>query len=400
VRAVAPAARRPGARRRFLVTDGDTRPALAVTRSLGRAGNEVFVTSPRSPCLAGASRYCAGVLPQTRVDHGPEALVRSLLEADRQVRPDHVVGVTDYTLTALHASGSFVSRLPPPGAAAYFRASDKVELFEVCRRLGIRVPRGIVVAGGRAPDPGALSPLGTPFVVRPARSWRATTEGWVQGRVTIAQSEDELTERLRTDPALRYPYLVQEKMSGPGCGLFLNAAGGTITALFAHRRLREKPPWGGVSTLCESVAPSADLVAAATRYVEAEGWSGLAMFEFKRSDRDGEAYLLEINARPWGSMALARAAGVDFMASLLAALDRRAPGAAEPYREGLRLRWWWGDVDHFYLRQTAKGRGGVSAMVAALGQAVAAGPNAEAWDTFDRDDPNPFGVETLAWLRG
>src|SRR5688572_31399522 len=44
-------------KRRVLVTDGEQRAALAIVRSLGRAGHEVFVCSSRRRSLAGASRY-------------------------------------------------------------------------------------------------------------------------------------------------------------------------------------------------------------------------------------------------------------------------------------------------------------------------------------------------------
>jgi hypothetical protein len=51
------------------------------------------------------------------------------------------------------------------------------------------------------------------------------------------------------------------------------------------------------------------------------------------------------------------------------------------------------------LRQVAAGRHRLPALVTALTQAVTSGPRAQAWDTFQPDDPVPFGVETLAWLR-
>ena len=156
---------------------------------------------------------------------------------------------TTKTLAVLHDDPeSFEAVLPPPDAATYFRASDKVRLFEACSSLEVAVPAGIVVPGGRLPEPGALEALGKPFVVRPARSWRLDGDRWVHGAVSWANERDALAARVRLDPALAFPYLVQERIVGPGCGLFVNADGGRITRLFAHRRLREKPPWGGVSS--------------------------------------------------------------------------------------------------------------------------------------------------------
>src|SRR5690606_18283425 len=42
-----------------LITDGEQRAALAIVRSLGRAGYRPFVCSTRGGTLAGASRYSA-----------------------------------------------------------------------------------------------------------------------------------------------------------------------------------------------------------------------------------------------------------------------------------------------------------------------------------------------------
>ena len=52
----------------------------------------------------------------------------------------------------------------------------------------------------------------------------------------------------------RYPSLIQERIVGPGIGVFVLCDHGRLLAAFAHRRLREKPPSGGASVLCESVA--------------------------------------------------------------------------------------------------------------------------------------------------
>jgi hypothetical protein len=41
-----------------LLTDGEARATLAITRSLGRAGYIVHVASTDGRSLAGASRYC------------------------------------------------------------------------------------------------------------------------------------------------------------------------------------------------------------------------------------------------------------------------------------------------------------------------------------------------------
>ena len=47
------------------------------------------------------------------------------------------------------------------------------------------------------------------------------------------------------------------------------------------------------------------------------GWNGVAMLEYRRDPSTGDFRLLELNARFWGSLHLALAAGVDFPRLLL-----------------------------------------------------------------------------------
>jgi predicted ATP-grasp superfamily ATP-dependent carboligase len=377
-----------------LVTDGDTRAALELTRALGSAGKTVFVTAPERYSLAGLSRWCDGEFLQADADVDAPQVAEAISRAAALCSADLVVGVTDRTLTALHGAPLLASTMPPPHRDVYFAASDKTALFLAAREAGIPVPRGVVVRPGEGLDKEAIERLGSRWALRPALSWRWDGHRWLHGVVRLVDDYATLEREIEDDPALSHPFLIQEVIEGDACGLFLCAKNGKINALFSHRRMREKPPWGGVSTLCKSVAVPADLESLARRYVEKTGWSGLAMLEFKR-DRYGKPYLLEINARPWGSLALARAAGVDFPAAWL---SDSPPDGAFDYCEDVHLRWWWGEVDHYYLREKSSGGGGVRSLMRAFLRALTDGPRAQAWDTFRRDDPLPFVRETMGWM--
>ena len=63
---------------RVLVTDGDNRAALAVTRSLGRLGHEVIVGEKRTPALAQTSRYCGARLVYPDPIASPDEFVQWL----------------------------------------------------------------------------------------------------------------------------------------------------------------------------------------------------------------------------------------------------------------------------------------------------------------------------------
>ena len=86
---------------------------------------------------------------------------------------------------------------------------------------------------------------------------------------------------------------------------------------FAHTRIREKPPTGGVSVYRESVPLRDDVRAYSERILGRFNWSGVAMVEFREDRATGIPYLMEVNGRFWGSLQLAIDAGVDFPAMLV-----------------------------------------------------------------------------------
>ena len=106
--------------------------------------------------------------------------------------------------------------------------------------------------------------------------------------------------------------MLQERIRRPRHRCVRLLSRGRAVALFSHRRLRERPPWGGVSVLSESIALCPDARDYAHSLLDDLGWHGVAMVEFKRDARDGVPKLMEINGRFWGSLQLAIDAGVDF----------------------------------------------------------------------------------------
>jgi len=126
---------------------------------------------------------------------------------------------------------------------------------------------------------------------------------------------------------------------------------GQPVALFAHRRLREKPPSGGVSVLRESIALPQPMTQYALRLLQHVGWHGVAMVEFKVDRDNGTPFLMEVNGRFWGSLQLALDAGVNFPLLLCALANGNTVNApTADYRVGVRSRWLLGDLDHLLQR--------------------------------------------------
>jgi hypothetical protein len=143
---------------------------------------------------------------------------------------------------------------------------------------------------------------------------------------------------------------VQEKVEGEGRGVFLLLWDGEVKAAFCHRRLREKPPWGGVSVLSESLPLDEELVGRSAALLRKLGWQGVAMVEYKLDARDARAKLMEVNGRFWGSLQLAIDAGMDFPLLLYRLATGEDVPAQRNYRAGVKSRWLLGDLDHLWIR--------------------------------------------------
>jgi peptidoglycan/xylan/chitin deacetylase (PgdA/CDA1 family) len=210
-------------------------------------------------------------------------------------------------------------------------AFSKADLF--ARLAGDpHLPAGVVVEGS-PPSLHALRRLGAPLWVKAdAIHALAGEPSQVQQAATAERAQQVVLDWL---PRYRR-LLVQSHVQGVGLGVFFLLVDGQPRARFGHRRLHEVPHRGGVSSLRESFRlPEVERHALQT--LQRMGWNGVAMLEYRWQPRTGRFRLLEVNARFWGSLHLALAAGVDFPRLLLDAwLGAREP---EPrWKSGIRCR--------------------------------------------------------------
>ncbi|HLB54002.1 MAG TPA: ATP-grasp domain-containing protein [Gemmatimonadales bacterium] len=388
------------------MTDGEQRAALAVVRSLGRAGHQVHVVSARRNSLAGASRYARtrSWLPDPL--EAPEEFAAAVAALVRRHGIEVVLPITDASLFALGArrEGLAPALLPVPDCDRLRAVADKELVTREAARHGIAVPRQVVARCRSDVEAAAGTAVRYPLVLKPGRSLVSGADGSVKLGVGLVNDPHELPDALAALASAAYPLLLQERIAGPGIGVFLLLWGGSVRAAFMHRRLREKPPAGGVSVYRESIPLDDDLVRRSRALLEGFQWEGVAMVEYKVDSRTGVPHLMEINGRFWGSLQLAVDCGVDFPRWLVELARGRDPGVAPPYRVGLRSRWRWGDVDHLLAR------------IRLSPQELALPPDAPAlgrvlldvlvpWRPGDRDeilrwsDPVPFLRETIDWFR-
>lgn len=389
---------------RILVTDGDNRATLAIVRSLGRE-HEIIVGATRRRSLASVSRWCSDSFAYPDPVRDPDGFLSMLREEVRRRKIDILIPVADITTipVAEHRNEFLPCRIPIPDADIIKRAADKVEIMALAARTGVPCPRSVVINNTGEGLKHAAG-IGYPLVVKPGRSRVRFENRWLMTSVRYANDDQELAQALDDLHPAVFPVLLQERITGPGVGLFLCSDHGRILAVFSHQRLREKPPSGGVSVLRESIAVDAHAREYAERLLGELRWHGVAMVEFKRDARDGVPKLMEINGRFWGSLQLAIDAGVDFPALLIRMLDDPGVEPVSSYRIGVRSRWLWGDFDALLMRLLKSvernrlplhERGRLRALLEFL---KPQGRNCHL-EVLRLDDLRPWLHESLDWLR-
>lgn len=109
----------------------------------------------------------------------------------------------------------------------------------------------------------------------------------------------------------RQPLLVQPVHKGVGEGLFGFATENGIFALSAHQRIRMMNPKGSGASACKAMPIIDQPVVETENMLMKLQWRGIFMVELLR-DESGKFWFIELNGRPWGSMALALRMGFDY----------------------------------------------------------------------------------------
>lgn len=388
-----------------LVLDGGERAALAVVRSLGRAGYSVHVGARSRRCLAGGSRFTLSetALPDPLLARGDFVEATAALLA--RTRASVLLPVAEPSaLAVLEQRARFgTTVIPLPEFSTFRRICDKVEVLRAAEAIGIATPARRTVSDREALMR-ALDHIRFPVVLKPARSVSDAGGTRKQLRVTYALTRSDLETAADHLGDESYPLMLQERIEGPGIGIFLLRWAGRTRAAFAHRRLREKPPSGGVSVYRESIPLPEDLATRTEELLARFDWEGVAMVEYKLDQRSGKPYLMEINGRFWGSLQLAIDAGVDFPRLLLACALGQCEPEVRDYRSHVRSRWWWGDVDQLLTRLRHPARR-LSLPASAPSRLGALAEFLVLWRPGDRseilrlNDPGPFLRETVEWFR-
>jgi predicted ATP-grasp superfamily ATP-dependent carboligase len=315
---------------RVLVPDDDFTAVLAAVRALRKGGYEPWLAMSAPSALAARSRATAGTVRVPDEGADPEGFVAALALAADRLGVTAVVPGTETSLTVLAGReadfpSGIVLGVPPREIVE--RAVDKSLLAELSAVVGLKVPETHTVS--RADVDGITYPAVVKPVTSSVRVDGAVRLGWVRKIGTAAELRAAL-EWMPGDALIVQPFL--DGALSASCGVFWD---GELLCIEHQVARRIWPPDCGVSSYAETVPPDPGLEEKIAALLRAIGWSGI--FELQYIRRPEGDYVIDLNTRFYGSLALAVRSGLNLPTIWLDLLLGRTPRVGT-YRVGVRYR--------------------------------------------------------------
>jgi len=321
----------------------DTPIGLTVVRDLGMHGVPVYGIGRTQTALGMHSRFLRRGLVRPA---SAEALIDQIVELGKELGEACLFAISESDIVLLNRYRDRLGNFKCLFADAPRLASvlDKAQTYVAAEKVGIRAPRTAIIKTMREAER-LQTELRFPVVLKwanPHEAWQLLSPFGVKPEKTYyCQTFDELMQCLRRfEPAGTYP-LIQEYAAGNGLGQFVLMKDGQAHYTFQHYRVHEWPPEGGASSLCESVPAHLhrDLMDKSIALLRELGWEGVAMVEYRYDPATGDAALMEINGRFWGSLPLAYHAGAHFPYLYYRLFGLGLPVDGPAYRAGVRCRY-------------------------------------------------------------
>ena len=206
-----------------------------------------------------------------------------------------------------------VNIICPPSDLQYSLSHSKYNLLEYCKKLSFNTPESTLISQVEDLD-NLKGIIKFPIIAKPASTAVLVDNHILNFTVKKIATFDKLVDFVR-EHVNNTPIILQEIITGNGAGVNFLAKDGKIIELYIHLREREAYG-GGVSSLRRVLGGDhLNLFHLISDFVQSTNWSGLGMMEFKIQGTT--PYLMELNARPWGSIEAGVIAGHNIPAEFI-----------------------------------------------------------------------------------
>lgn len=347
--------KKPGA----IIIEGHVQ-GLSNTRSLGELGIPVIVVDKHN-CIARYSRYCKAFYrcPSFEKDELAEFLLG--LGESEMLHGWVLIPSNDHAVLTLSRNKEKleqVFKVITPGVSVIQNIYDKSRLLRTAEKLHVPIPATYYTRSTALEDFDISFPVltkgrqGLDFYKRTGK------------KAFLAQSREELEKQIETIARVFPPEktFIQELIPDAGHNKTLSFAAfcvqGEIKTHWVGEKLREHPVRFGTATFCRSVVVP-ELLAPCEALIKELNYTGVCEIEFLQDPRDQKFKLIEINARTWLWVGLAKACGINFPLYIFQHANDKEYLFPNEYRSGLHWINYLTDLP-FSVLQMIKGKMRVS----------------------------------------
>lgn len=282
--------------------------ALGTIRSLKDNPNiPIIVTGNDDRGLAQHSRYVDDYFPCDQSD--PDSVYAALKKIDE--RYDRVIPIptgSDFWVDVIINSPvefkHFITDLKPEYSELMKKSAQR-ELAESC---GVPYPASREIRDDASLEKACLD-LDFPCVVKPVSRASEKIPFRIRSYETADQMKRDISGFLK-----ECDFLASSFITGPDKNIYTYgsfAVNGKVNVEYFGRKLTQRPMHFGVAGIAESTRDVPELRTYSQAMLERANFSGITQIEFKKNDRDGKFYLMEINPRIWLWMQTATVSGVN-----------------------------------------------------------------------------------------
>ncbi len=387
---------------KILVLDGETRTALAVVRALKGEDIEIGVVASSYYSIAGSSKFADIAFLSPDNNQNPDLFRDWLHKLIKEWKPDFVIPNTDATQEIIYNDYDNFNKYPSLCMVEkdlFEKVVNKFQLLSIAKELEIHTPITKLITHQNSAEID-LSSFNFPVVLKPAQTAKKINDRITKLTAVYFNAKAEILEYLAKYP--NYDFLIQEVIQGEAIGFFTICKKGEPIIEFAHKRILEKPPSGGVSVLSKSIPLAEASVEKSLLLLKHLGWDGPAMVEYKRT-ADGKFFLMEINTRFWGSLQLSIDSGLNFPKYYFEAFcqnrNSTQTGVIPNYKTDIYLRWTLGCFDHILIQLKHSFFSSFLDLFCKNSLRVNLFSKNYHQETFRTNDPLPFFIEVYLYIK-
>lgn len=330
----------PSALPGVLLLGVDTPIGLTLIRELGQHQVPVYGIASAIESICLSSRYLVKGYVFSKYN---EELVNFINEIASKHNIQYLMTVSESRIKFLHDNQTKFKNIIAliPNKEAFLKVLDKDYIYQQARSIGIKTPITYAIENSIIPDD-----IEYPVVLKwanPNEIMPLLREHNIEFlKYEYCQNRDELAEVISRYRQLNVLPLIQTYCPGHGLGQMVYMHENKPVLRFQHQRIHEWPPEGGFSSLCESVslAQHQALFQQSIALLASINWEGPAMVEYRYDPKTGQAVLMEINGRFWGSIPLAYYAGAHFAWTQYAIAALKSVPQQPVLRDGIRCMFF------------------------------------------------------------